>query len=524
MDRFIYEIIKFVKIRQKAKLNIISQTIILFYWACFLVENNGKAFLGIELVFILLAFVGLASGRRRIDSYPKDIRIISLALSIITLITMPEFWKMHILNIFIILMGGYLAFLNGLSMIYCRVESFYLSERIVDKRNEEKKIFFLSFGLVAFIDLIYLFLIDYPGNLTSDSMSQITQILSNNYSNHHPYWHTAFVRVWFSLGYKLFHNINAAVAVFHLVQIIIIALIVAITIITLYKLRIRNHILFVILLCYSVMPYHVCYSATLWKDVLFSEAVLLFIVSLARIFFGIGTSVVNCVLLGLCGCAICIFRNNGWYAYILFLIAFLFIFKQRYKNVLFAMTVALAISFVMKYPMLSYWMDVKPTETTESYSIPLQQISRVVVNGKSLTEEQIIKISKYIPINEISDNYQNYISDRIKVIANNGYLAYHVKDFLKLWLEIGLEHPGTYFVAWIDQTKGYWCASGYSYWIWAQEVHDNDIGLQRTVNSSGLSVIWNKYLSFFGTGGYGTGIRFFDVFIGIGFNVWLFYC
>ena len=77
-----------------------------------------------------------------------------------------------------------------------------------------RKTFILSALCIAVVDCAVLFLADYPGILTEDSISQIEQLLSGVYSNHHPYYHTQLIRLCISAGLRLFGTMNAAVAVY----------------------------------------------------------------------------------------------------------------------------------------------------------------------------------------------------------------------------------------------------------------------------------------------------------------------
>lgn len=61
-------------------------------------------------------------------------------------------------------------------------------------------------------------------------------------------------------------------------------------------------------------------------------------------------------------------------------------------------------------------------------------------------------------------------------------------DFAKLYLQLGIRYPHKYIEAWVDQTRGYW-NGGYSYWIWATEVYENPLGIQKTVKCHLLTML-----------------------------------
>ena len=119
-------------------------------------------------------------------------------------------------------------------------------------------------------------LLAYPGVLTRDSVTTVQEILQGSYSSTMPFWHTMTVRVFLKTGMRLFGEINRAIAFFHTVQILFLSGCIAYAIVTLYRFSANR--IFLVLCCgfFLLMPYHIVYSVTLWKDVPFSAAVLLF--------------------------------------------------------------------------------------------------------------------------------------------------------------------------------------------------------------------------------------------------------
>ena len=90
-------------------------------------------------------------------------------------------------------------------------------------------IFWITFVIIAGINLTVLFLCKYPGNLSPDSIDQMMQLTNNVYSNHHPFWHTLTIKALVTIGYRVFSDINAAVAVFSWFSVLIMATVFAIS-------------------------------------------------------------------------------------------------------------------------------------------------------------------------------------------------------------------------------------------------------------------------------------------------------
>ena len=70
-------------------------------------------------------------------------------------------------------------------------------------------------------------------------------------------------------------------------------------------------------------------------------------------------------------------------------------------------------------------MGIKKTETVESFSIPIQQISRTVIDNNDLSEKQEKLISELIDVEKIRELYSPYISDPVKFyISDHGNQQY----------------------------------------------------------------------------------------------------
>ena len=78
--------------------------------------------------------------------------------------------------------------------------------------------FWGAFAAGAFIDLGFL-LARYPGILTRDSITTVSQVVFGSYDNTMPHYHTRLVGLFVKLGLALTGNINVGVALFHGFQI-----------------------------------------------------------------------------------------------------------------------------------------------------------------------------------------------------------------------------------------------------------------------------------------------------------------
>ena len=146
------------------------------------------------------------------------------------------------------------------------------------------------------------------------------------------------------------------------------------------------------------------------------------------------------------------------------------------------MVTALLIGFILKRPVLQVLGVVQP-DSLESLSIPMQQISRVVVENKdSLSKEEKELINSVADLDRIAEEYNPIIHDPIKALVrfegDKDAITNNKINYIKLYLALGIKYPSAYLRAWVDQTKGYW-NGGYSYWKWSDEVSTNEYGIER---------------------------------------------
>ena len=246
------------------------------------------------------------------------------------------------------------------------------------------------------------------------------------YSNHHPWAHTMVIKFFFSLGHLFTDDINAALAFYTLFQMCFMAFCVAWLISSLQRLGTGNLPCLLILGFYALVPYHGVFAVTIWKDILFSGSMLLFTTALLRllllfpknrrsrnrsgnrkadIFFSLTVYIIS-------GLMLCLFRTNGWYAF-LFSLPFLMVaFRHCWKVMLPIHFFVIAAALIIKIPVMNVFHVTQP-DFVESVSIPLQQTARVICEDKGLTPEQWNSVHKVIDTTYIQDLYAPGFADNM---------------------------------------------------------------------------------------------------------------
>ncbi|SER56616.1 hypothetical protein SAMN04487884_10766 [Butyrivibrio fibrisolvens] len=378
----------------------------------------------------------------------------------------------------------------------------YKSIILVLKHIFTKRVFLCSF-IICLIFWFPGYLYEYPGIITPDSINQIEQTLGLvPLSNHHPIAHTLLIGLCLKPVYAVTGNINIAIGFYTLVQMILMALIVAYSINTLRLIGLRLRWVYLALLFYTIIPFQWVYMVTMWKDVLFAGFVMLFAASFIRV---VGSSAPRCdLIIHFIACVgTALYRNNGLYAFFL-MIPFMCIWGlkalRKRKNMLITWGLALITIIVIRYPVMSGCGVVQP-DFVESLSIPIQLFCRVLVEDKDLGAEDTQMVDKIIDTTYIHELYAYDFADNMKELFKAGhpdYLQEHIWEYAGLWIRTGLKYPGLYIDEYKNMTYGYWYPDnpkGEDYYVVAENdgVCDNALGIQRKWLIYGLPAnLWLK--------------------------------
>lgn len=516
------------------KLSVFIHFSMIVTWVSHLIYTDS--YFSVYALCAALAILGLwdnYQNNRRMIKLPfvLNLTLASLLSLAATLANYPIFQRLRNMeeisagtNSFLNVFEAGLTFLCGIAVFYqiflfvfTRFPLTYEDDSTLTSGKRPGRVFFCSFLVYVIIYLIYLFFVVYPGNVTSDSVWQMNQIARDEHTNHHPYWHTMSIKYSMALGYAIFHNVNAAAATYSVFQSILMAACFAYAVVTLYQYRVPKWWVFLVFAGFAVLPCHITYSATVWKDVPFGAAVLVLVVAMFRIMRGVGRSkLCNYIMFAIGGIGTGIMRSNGWYAMVAAFAVLLIFFHKRCKKLLLPWLAVIVVGWVLTNPVLDH-LGVKRVNFIEGLSVPLQQVARVIVTDGELTEEEIQKIDTILDIEEVPDAYWDKCVDEIKDLIrakNYPYLQEHKREYFDLWLEIGKRYPWEYVEAWVEQTKGYW-NGGYDYYIYAMYVDENDFGMYLVEQNNPIHDLMKAYFTLT------RETVFFEPIQSIGFNVWI---
>lgn len=357
------------------------------------------------------------------------------------------------------------------------------------------------------------FLYEYPGVMTPDSLNQYAQVIGvYELSNHHSIVHTALIGMFYNLGLSFTGDVHMGLALYTVAQMFFMAYAAGYVVRTLQKAAVITPVLILTICFYALLPYHGAYAVTLWKDIPFAGCMTLFAAALMRFLlrgsFAASPDAVPKLKISeyftlllpymLSGVLLCLLRTNGWYALALSIPLILITYRKWLKVMLPVHLVLLILVLFVKYPVMRVY-EIPQADYVESLSIPVQQIARVIANGESLSENEMLFVEQLMDVEQIADAYQPDVADNIKnLIRQKGsdYLVSHKSEFFKMWFSIGLKHPKAYLDAYIAQTIGYWypdvtCAVGL-----ADGIYPNEFGLSWQPVISGTIIIKIKEILF----------------------------
>lgn len=356
----------------------------------------------------------------------------------------------------------------------------------------------LSSFLLCMLCWLPYYLYQYPGIMTPDSINQFEQVLGViPYNNHHPFAHTMVFALLYKAAFALTGDMVVSVGFYTFAQMCLLSAGMAFFISTLRQQRIRPFVLLLLTAFYALIPYHAVFSVTIWKDIPFAAAVLFFNCLLLRLILRGSLLLHERILLLFSGMMICLFRSNGWYAFLVAVPFLLFFFRKQKRQVYPCLLVTLLLCVLIKYPVMNHLQVTQP-DLIESLCIPTQQIAAVLCNDRELTAEERELIENVVDLTYIKELYNPTFADNMKELVRAGdqeYLATHKKEFLKLWISLGLRYPGDYLNAYIQQTYGYWYPDSFYLVAEAEGVSATELGVSTRHLIGGPLVVKGKELA-----------------------------
>lgn len=308
----------------------------------------------------------------------------------------------------------------------------------------------------------------YPGFVFSDSLSSIGQALGQlPCSNHFPVAYTALIGACIALAHTLGLSTTTGCALYSLMQTFVMCATYSLMIQwIMQRTRIARWWCAILVAVFGLAPYIATYSIALWKDPLFSAAIVVVTVLLFDFVSTSGKITHNSKawipMFAICCIIIAFLRSNGLLIDAGVFAALLLCSAKRTTslrrapaNAITAIPLAaIALNLLVTGPIYSA-AGIAPAEKAEGYGIPLNQMARVVALDGDMSEADAAYMNELLPFNEYASVYAPTCIDSLKWNSqfNNAALD---NDFLMHWISMGIDNPIVYFESWELQTFGYW--------------------------------------------------------------------
>ena len=297
----------------------------------------------------------------------------------------------------------------------------------------------------------------FPGGIYPDTATCIGQARSGAYNNQQPLLYTMLFKICIIIAGELH-----AVMLFSILQIIFMAACFSYILYRLNLHDVNKFVLVLVLLYFALFNLIPLYVVSLWKDSLFSVALLMYIFKLTEsvLLSKDAPERLEIVQIIIWMVLSMFLRNNGIYVMILTSVILSLVYGKSllkdYKVFFISTFAALILTYIVQGPVFSKLNLNGPF--VENLGVLQQQVAYVQVIGGDMTEEQAEFLNKVMPLETMKGFYRPFVVDTIKWCDqyNNEFLEENKGEFLKVWAGMLKENPKLYMDAYLYITLGYW--------------------------------------------------------------------
>lgn len=348
---------------------------------------------------------------------------------------------------------------NGLEKLW---EKLTKKEEKGSKKNNRKELFLYWF--VIFLCWIPVFLAFYPGAFVYDATDEYVQVATRTFTTHHPLAHVLLLGGMVCAGNKFFDSYNIGIALYTICQMIVLSGVFSYTVCYIKRKINSKYVTWIAVLFYGLFPIIPMYAVCSAKDGIFTAAFLMVVIKLLQLLENTTEfmqSKGNVILSILAAVVMMLFRNNGMYAYVVWIPAIIIVCKflgKEKKDIakIAILMIASVLFFIGISKALAIVTKADDSESQEIMTVPIQQMVRTYQYAPDTYNEEEKEILYEIIPKEDLHLYNARISDLIKSKFNNEVFNADKGKYLKLWVKIGLQKPMIYLNAWFMTSYGYW--------------------------------------------------------------------
>lgn len=338
----------------------------------------------------------------------------------------------------------------------------------IESGSDKMKIKYWQILLIFIVVWITFIVFSLPISISNDAMDELLQFASYNQmidlhiplNNHHPVFDTMILGILFKMGLFIHNSFAFGVLFIALVQTISTAIGFSFIIYQLAKSDVSIFLKWFFFIMMLLSPMWINLNGTIVKDnLLLLPLVFWFYIYSLLIIDKAKVTETAMILFFLLSVIVSLMRPNTFYVVAISLVSLFFLDSNklfRLKLLILTFTTVLA---VLGYNSVINSTGIIPAKSVEMMSVPLQQTARTIKNHDVSLNKKERKIVDNIIAPQSIKYYNPQVSDPIKGSYNwdgkNLEFNKKLKEFLPIWLKLGIRYPKTYFEATYANIFGY---------------------------------------------------------------------
>lgn len=314
-------------------------------------------------------------------------------------------------------------------------------------------------ALGLFLAWLPVFAAVYPGFFAYDATDELQEVLTGQYVTRHPLLHVQLLGKTVSGIGRLSGSYNAGIAVYVLVQMMVMALLLSWVLQCGRRFgagRLWYGVSFLFLALFPVIPMYVMCTS---KDILYTAGMLAAIALLGLMraepeeccrdikkWIGLGAALF----------VMAVFRNNGFYVFLVMIPVLCMLAQKKYRRRMLAVIVLVLAARAGMNCGLNAVLKPVSTDVQETFTVPIQQLARTWNYSPEVFEEADREALFEILPEEVLERYYPKLSDMVKIDFNAENYEKDPKRYQSLWLRTGAKAPLTYVNAWLMTSYGFW--------------------------------------------------------------------
>lgn len=359
------------------------------------------------------------------------------------------------------------------------------------ERGKGRRCFLLAWGIIFVCWSPYL-LAFWPAGLVGDGANTLELSLTPGIpsGNHWVVLYILVLRFFVWLASLFGGSISVGLCLYAIAQSLAFSAACAVVVWQLWRLGAPSWLVAAATVMYALSGFFASYGMVVWKDTLFSAAVVLLALQLWKL------SVQNTPptpgqvsAFGGTMLFLCFWRNNGLYLVIPTLVVLAVVLRRKAIRLLAAGLAVVVFTLAVQGPGYDA-LGIEKDSLTESVSIPLQQMAATIYADRPLTEEQRDFLYALIPEQTWKENYCPCLSDDLKTSLDADLLENEFGTFLTVWAQLLPSNLDVYVEAYLMQTTGFWMPGSWQGWY-----HEYYTGVDDLYNRGIRTVDWFEQLT-----------------------------